>query len=210
MTRAARNDRSQTLRLLRQLYRRVDGFDIPRAQERLIERTRSSSTYGEIMPSATLQLIEALDLQPHDTFVDLGSGVGKVVLAAALASKVGTAIGVELAPDRHTAATRVLEVAVDLGLVDSDVVKLRAEDILRTNLDEATVIYTCSTAFPTAFTHRIARRVADMGRPLTFVSLQELDELPHFEPERVLRLDMSWSRKHKVHVYAVRRPARGG
>lgn len=189
---------------LRRLYRDIDGYEIGAREERRIERTKSSATYGEIMPAASIRLVDALRLGPDDTFVDLGSGVGKLVLTAALRSKVGRAVGVELGRDRHRDAVSVVRAAQEAGLVTPGVVELRNQDILRTSLAGATVLYTCSTAFPYAFTERLAHRVARLRRRVRFVTLQELDcDVPGFALTQVLRLDMSWARKRKVHVYAV-------
>ena len=186
------------------LYRDVDGFEISAREERKIERTRSSPIYGEIMPAATVRLIDALELGPDDVFVDLGSGVGKVVVTAALCSAVGRAVGVELARDRHAQGLEVVREAEAEGLLRPGVVLLRNEDILRTDLSDATVLYTCSTAFPYAFTERLALRVRKLRRPVRFVTLQVLDsDLPGFALDAILRLDMSWARKRKVHVYRV-------
>ncbi len=189
---------------LRRLYRDIDGYEIGAREERRIERTKSSATYGEIMPAASVRLVDALRLGPDDTFVDLGSGVGKLVVTAALRSKVGRAVGVELGKDRHRDAVSAVRAAVDAGLLAPGVVELRNQDILRTSLAGATVLYTCSTAFPYAFTKRLAQRVARLRRRVRFVTLQELDcDVPGFALTEVLRLDMSWARKRKVHVYAV-------
>ena len=199
-----RTDAAFTRSTLRRLYRDVDGFEIAPSQERRIERTKSSSTYGEIMPAATVQLIDALELDADDVLVDLGSGVGKVVVTAALSSDVGRAVGVELARDRHRQAEQVVHEAEQAGVLEPGRVELRNEDILRTDLSDATVLYTCSTAFPYAFTERLARRVHRLARPVRFVTLQELDDdLPGFALDRVLRLDVSWARKRKVHLYRV-------
>ncbi|MGH1340846.1 MAG: hypothetical protein ACRBN8_04810 [Nannocystales bacterium] len=192
---------------LRRLYRDVDGYEIGARQERRIERARGSATYGEIMPSASVKLIDALELGPADTFVDLGSGVGKLVMTAALRSKVGRAIGVELGRDRHRDAVSVVREAEAEGVLTPGVVELRNQDILRTSLAGATVLYTCSTAFPYAFTERVAHRVGRLRRPVRFVTLQELDcDVPGFALTEVMRLDMSWARKRKVHIYAVSGP----
>jgi len=192
---------------LRRLYRGVDGYEIGARQERRIERTRSSATYGEIMPAASVQLIDALELGPTDTFVDLGSGVGKLVMTAALRSDVGRAIGVELGRDRHRDAVSVVRAAEADGVLTPGVVELRNQDILRTSLAGATVLYTCSTAFPYEFTERVAQRVGRLRRPVRFVTLQELDcDVPGFALAQVLRLDMSWARKRKVHIYVVGGP----
>ena len=192
---------------LRRLYRDVDGYEIGAREERRIERARGSATYGEIMPAASVKLIDALKLGPADTFVDLGSGVGKLVVTAAIRSKVGRAIGVELGRDRHRDAVCVVRMAEAEGVLTPGVVELRNQDILRTSLEGATVLYTCSTAFPYAFTERLAHRVRRLRRPVRFVTLQELDcDIPGFALAQVLRLDMSWARKRKVHVYAVGGP----
>lgn len=156
------------------------------------------------MPSATVALIDALRLQPRDVFVDLGSGVGKVVLVAGMRSNVGRAVGVELARERHGRGRDVIDQAEADGILRPGVVELRNEDVMKTDLGGATVLYTCSTAFPFAFTERLARRVRKLGRPVRFVTLQELDsDEPGFALDQVLRLDMSWARKRKVHIYRV-------
>ncbi|MCR9159452.1 MAG: hypothetical protein ACE37F_22895 [Nannocystaceae bacterium] len=197
-------DSARVRATLRRLYRDVDGFEIAEREERRVERVKSSPTYGEIMPAATVQLIDALELQRKDVFVDLGSGVGKVVVAAALRSGVGRAVGVELARDRHQRAVGVVSRGEAEGLWRPGVVELRNEDVLRTALHDATVLYTCSTAFPYAFTERLARRVQGLGRVVRFITLQELDsDVPGFALDSVLRLDMTWARKRKVHVYSV-------
>jgi len=190
--------------ILRQLYRGVDGFEIDGRQERRIVRARSSATYGEIMPTATIHLIDALELGPDDVFVDLGSGVGKVVVTAALRSDVKRAVGVELATDRHQRAAAVVLAAERDGVLAPGRVQLRNQDVLRTKVTDATVLYTCSTAFPYAFTERLARRVGRLGRPVRFVTAQPLEDgLPGFALDAVLHLDMSWARKRKMHIYRV-------
>lgn len=199
-----RTDAATIRATLRRLYRDVDGFEIAPSQERRIARARSSPTYGEVMPAATVQLVDALALGRDDVFVDLGSGVGKVVVTAALRSAVGRAVGIELARDRHDRAREVVARGEGEGLLRPGAVELRNEDVMRTDLSDATVLYTCSTAFPYAFTERLARRVRKLGRPVRFVTLQVLDsDLSGFALDAILRLDMSWARKRKVHVYRV-------
>lgn len=61
--------------------------------------------YGELTPNSFRQLMDAVELGSDDTFVDLGSGAGKLVLQAALTFGVARAIGVELGEVRHEIAT---------------------------------------------------------------------------------------------------------
>jgi hypothetical protein len=196
--------------VLRRLYRGVDGFDIARREEARVRKAKSSATYGELRPAATLHLLEALQLTRRDVFYDLGSGVGKVVLLAAMVTPARRCIGVELAPGRVADACRVLAQAQRDRLVSTRRVQLREDDILATDLSDATVVYTCSTAFPTPFMGRLQRKLAALQRPLTFVTLQVLDDHPAFERHDVLRLDVTWRRRAKVYVYGVNGAARRG
>ena len=169
---------------------------------------KSSATYGEIRPAATLHLLDALQLTRRDVFYDLGCGVGKVVLLAAMASSAKRCVGVELAADRIALAREVLDHAHAQRFVRRGRVEFREADILRTDLSDATVLYTCSTAFPTPFMGRLMRKLAALQKPLTLATLQVLDDHPAFEQRRVLRLDMSWRRRAKVYIYGVNDEAR--
>ncbi len=189
---------------LRRIYRPVDGFAIPPADARAVERSRGSATYGELMPTATLRLLAQLELGRRDVFYDLGAGVGKVVLAAALTTPVARAVGVELSAERVARGREVLALARAEDLAGAERAALVNADMLGCELDDATVVYTCSTAFSAAFMRRLVRRLARLPKLRTFVSLQDIDEHPAFELHAVPRLDASWKRATKVHVYARR------
>ena len=197
-------DREDPRRTLGRLYRGVDGFEISRADERRVQRSRGSPTYGELMPTASLRLFEALELGRRDVLYDLGAGVGKLVLLAALATPVRRAVGIELSQARVGRGQRVLAQARRERLRGAGRAELRRGDMLREVLDEATVIYTCSTAFSSPFMQRLAARVATLPKLRAFVSLRDLDPDPAFELREVPRLDASWKRRTKVHIYAPR------
>ncbi len=187
---------------LRRIYRPLDGFAIPPEDVRAVERSRGSATYGELMPTATVRLLEQLELTRRDVFYDLGAGIGKVVLLAALTTPVARAIGVELSPRRVAAGNQGLALARAEGLRGAKRASLIEADMLRCELDDATVVYTCSTAFSSAFMRKLLRRLALLPRLRTLVSLQDFDDHPSFELVATPRLDASWKRGTKVHVYS--------
>jgi SAM-dependent methyltransferase len=194
---------THALELLRTCYRGIDGFDIPSHDVRAVARSKGSSTYGELMPAATLRLFEALELDRDDVFYDLGAGVGKVVLLAAATTPVGRAIGVELARSRCDQAERAFAAARRAGLATGRRARIVHADLLDVDLDldDATVAYTCSTAFSTRFMRKLTKRLATLPRLRLLASLQDLDPHPAFELLRVLRLDASWKRRTQVHLY---------
>ena len=93
------------------VFRDVDSYAIARAGraelEAALDTKLSSLTYGEISVSPFVQLLRSLPepaAPPH--FIDIGSGTGKAVLAAALARPLASASGVELVPQLHSTAVR--------------------------------------------------------------------------------------------------------
>ena len=65
-----------------------------------------AATYGEITPAGFTTLAQRLRLAADDEFTDLGSGLGRCVVQAAVASGVRRATGVEIAASRHALATK--------------------------------------------------------------------------------------------------------
>jgi SAM-dependent methyltransferase len=195
---------AEAIASVRRIYREIDGFEIPRDDERKVERARSSATYGELMPTATVRLLEQLDLTRADVFYDLGAGVGKVVLLAAITTPVARAVGVELASRRVAAGTLALAAARAQRISGAHRAELREADMLRCPIEDATVVYTCSTAFPGPFMVRLLRRLAQLPKLRLLASLQDFDEHRGFELIATPRLDASWKRRTKVHIYARR------
>lgn len=197
-------------KLIRQLYGDFDhGYDLDKSETRIVRASKSSPTYGEIMPAATHHLLTHLKLGEKDVLYDLGSGVGKFIIQAAMTVKAKKMVGVELAQTRHEIAQEHLALAKKEKLLRTKNVKFECEDILKLNLSKATVIYTCSTAFPERFMKTLTKFVAKSAKKgVCFISLQELPENPFFEKQEHLRLDMSWKRKTKVHIYKLVVPNR--
>ncbi|KAI0056768.1 DOT1-domain-containing protein [Artomyces pyxidatus] len=84
--------RKVVLRLIEETYQRTVG---PRTDELKRYEAFSSAVYGELMPSLVAAIVERTCLRPGMLLMDLGSGVGNVVLQAALQSGCN-AFGVEV------------------------------------------------------------------------------------------------------------------
>jgi hypothetical protein len=203
-----RRDPDDARAVLRRIYRDEHGYELDEADEARVLATSSSPTYGEIMPTAIDRLVEHLRMGEDDVFYDLGSGVGKVVLQVALRAPIRRVVGVELARSRHRIARRMLDAVRATGLVRARECELRCADFMRVPMGDATVVYTCSTSFSTPFMNELCARLARLTTGLVWVSTQDVDENPWFVLEDVLRLDMSWRRRSKVHVYRLARSRR--
>ena len=191
---------------VRRLYEGKWGYAVSDVEEARVGATQGSSTYGEMLPTAVDQLVDALDPSEHDVFYDLGSGMGKVVMQVAMTRKLAACVGIELVASRHRVACEVLARAREEGLLRTADVSFRNSDMLRARISDATIIYTCSTAFSDAFMARVARRVAGLASGLRLATLLDLDDNPWFSLEDVLRLDVSWRRRAKLYIYRLTSP----
>ena len=192
--------------VIQQLYREAHGYDDDPRGEARVAATGSSATYGEIMPTATAQLLEHLDLHADDSFYDLGSGVGKVVLQVAMTVPVARCVGIELMGRRYRIARRMRDELAARGLLRARECHFRHSDFMRARMKDATVVYSCSTAFSSEFMERLAARLAQLTTGLRWVTTQDVDDNAWFRLQDVLRLDMSWRRRSKVYVYRLERP----
>lgn len=107
--------------LAEDIFGRSDG--IPTARDfRSVVSTGfgDPSTYGEVTPAGARTLARALDIDSPDAddvvFMDLGSGVGKLVVQAFLEwPSVRRAVGVELSSSRSAHARRAWQHLLDSG-----------------------------------------------------------------------------------------------
>lgn len=196
------SDKKEARRVLRQAYKDVWAYTIPRDEDKNIRRTSSSSLYGEITFGSLDKVIQYLKLNKDDVFFDLGSGVGKVVMQVAMTTPVKKVVGVELSNSRYKEARKAARLLQSQGYVEPRKYSFKNEDILETNLKNATVIYSCSTAFPMKFMNKFTKKLGELKRPLRIVTTQELPENKYFELVDKLQLDMSWARKTSVYVFA--------
>lgn len=190
-----------TRQLINRIYKDICGFEIPKTDEQHVRSSTGSPIYGEITTGALSKLLKDLRLNKNDVFYDLGSGVGKVVMQTALASAVGKAIGVELSETRYENSLLALTRAKTFVPRISSRCRFINDDILRVDLSQATVIYTCSTAFSQKFMRQMLSHIAGFKQKFKLVSLQDLPDNRYFSLHHKLRLDMSWQRSTAVYIY---------
>lgn len=130
-----------------QLFAVVDGFALSR-QARL-SANAFEYTYGEI---DFLGFIALLSLtRPHENtiFYDLGSGVGKAVVATAMVFKIRKAFGIELFAPLHQAALHQKKQLQQIPFYQEKAANIFfiQNDFLNVNFYDATLIFINATAF---------------------------------------------------------------
>ncbi|CAJ1439216.1 unnamed protein product [Effrenium voratum] len=212
---------------------RLSGYVIGSAEDEVVKAAQKrvaqneslqAHTYGEVTPIGVRQMAEALGLRqlgPEVSFVDLGAGVGKMVLQLYLEfPRVTRALGVELHPvraKRGKEAFSQMKALKDLqglrrdGLLSAllprcaeaplaaSQLKIGAAnahveeaDMLEVDLGDATHVFLASLTWGVTLTKLLCQRLLEAPRLVSVAALSRL-ELPGFREEDTHRFQTSWT-----------------
>jgi len=216
-------------------------------EKKEVETLYEPSTYGEVTPVGARQLFDemglreppqrrrqdSLQLSTTATFMDLGSGAGKLVIQAylELRPRLKRAIGIELARSRHQSAllakSRLTEkfpnLLVDpLGYfsldgftpISSTRIEFREGDLLQADLSSVTHVYVASLCFSAELMLQLEDKLwRHVGVTHNTSSLQCVATLQRFPGDRlgtprVRYIEMSWTKPRGSPVYFYSHPFR--
>lgn len=186
------------------LYKNISGFNIDDSERKLVTDKGGSPVYGEIKYDSLQTVLNDLNIKSTDVFYDLGSGVGKATIQAYLNFPFKKAVGVELSPTRSNNAEKIKKQLEAKGLIKKNrKLEFHQGDIGEYNINDATVIYMCSTCYPTELMNKLAQNFSKLKPGLIVISLKSIPEYEKFGLKLVKEysLPMTWSEGSPVHVY---------
>lgn len=106
---AARLNKYPSRGLLRHILQQVYNQAVTDPEKLNQYEPFSPEVYGETSYDLICQMIDQIEITPDDIFVDLGSGVGQVVLQMAAATPCKVCLGVEKAevPSRYAEVSQI-------------------------------------------------------------------------------------------------------
>jgi len=187
-----------------EIYNTVSRSDVYDAEKKTGELV--ASTYGEILVSSVDKLIEKLIITSDDVFYDLGSGAGKLVMQMHTNSEVGIAKGVEFQPNRYKIAEKALKKMYNHKpelLNDERIISYYNGNIINFDLNDATIIFMCSTCFPEELMDVVLEKVRNNSNIKYIISLKDHDNFKQILPNKeTLNLPMTWSSNTNVNIYS--------
>lgn len=171
----------------------------------------NEDSYGEIPQESAAKLFSnpMVNLQPGETFADLGSGLGRLVVDAALVANVKRAIGVELSTSRSASACHALGNVSKAMPVQGN--GWRAErhqtevelyqgnilDLGKDFLGQVNVAYVANLCFRPDLLNAVAVKLSrDLPKGSRVVSLRNLElnkDTKRMKLKGTVDLPMSWS-----------------
>ncbi|XP_060516339.1 histone-lysine N-methyltransferase, H3 lysine-79 specific [Cylas formicarius] len=177
----------------------------------------SPEVYGETSYDLVCQMIDQIDITKEDVFIDLGSGVGQVVLQMAAATPCKICLGIERAevPSRYAEAmNRHFRTWMQWYGKKYGDYKLIKGDFLteehREKINQATIVFVNNFAFGPSVDHQLKERFADLKDGARIVSsksfcplnfritdrnLSDIGTIMHVSEMSPMRGSVSWTGK---------------
>lgn len=174
--------------------RRGDSRRAPRSRR---ERTRKPDViFLPTPPETVAEMLRLAKLKPGDVLYDLGSGDGRIPIAAARDYGV-RAVGIDIDP---ALVAKAQEHARQAGVTDR--VTFRQADLFHANISEASVV---TLYLSNALNERLLPKLLRELRPGTRIISHDF-KMGNWKPEQTIRVP--WLNLHRtVYVWTV--PARG-
>jgi len=166
-----------------------------------------NSTYGEMTFDGVEKMIQEAGVQPTDHFYDLGSGHGRVTMHVFLKGGVKKAYGIEYYPERSYNSERALKKLYKMfpDILDEDrLISYQIQNIKDLHfLEDATVLYMCSTCYPEDLLVIVYDKVKASKMIRCIVTHKEFDKFRDFLPNhKTVVLPCTWNANVTWHIYS--------
>lgn len=174
------------------LYDDLNGFILSKAARK--ERDAMEYTYGEIDFIAFIALIHSTKPTSETIFYDLGSGIGKAVLACAMVFNVKKSCGIELFDLLHQAALNQQQQLQLLPAYQNKATRICfiQGNFLEIDFSDATLIFINSTAFFGETWELLNQRLEQLNEEVIIITTTKKLISSQFQIIKILKVQMSW------------------
>lgn len=156
---------------------------------------QSDEIYGELYYYSAVKLLNFLKLTEKDIFLDVGSGLGRLIFQFFFLTDARSVVGIEINKRRYEVSCKVKEKIQqqlpdlfqekrDLNIIHGDFLKYYFHDV--------TVVYICSTVFSFELLTAIGERINLMQSVQKVISLRKIPNLSLFEMHQKIFLQGTW------------------
>jgi SAM-dependent methyltransferase len=178
------------------LYQGTTGqIQYPTEQSQAMLDQKICVTYGELLFPSLALLLNSLPLTEHDTFLDMGSGLGKLAIMAFYLGPMPRVRGIEASLALYEQSIKPLaQLKIDCPELFAGLRRLKFEygNFLEADLSDITVAYCCSTCFSQSLLCEIGHKVNKTPSIRYLLSLRPVPTLTRLKFKKVVELECSW------------------
>jgi len=197
-------DHAAAVRCLRNLYGKMgNGFgnDFALDGDHVVDSTNMQ--YGEITYEGMQALYPAMGLGKGDTFYDLGSGIGKLVLYVAMRGEVEKSMGLEVGDRRHRLAeTAAASLVAPPGCAKFELLQ---EDISRRHYRDACVVLITNLCMDMGVQNRTLDNLYRCEKFRRIVTICPLPPRPWLKLRKTVKISTTWAKVSSWQIYDVLR-----
>jgi len=169
--------------------------DINKVHQDVVRHDRSvSESNGEIFYADINKLLSKVTFAEHDVFVDLGAGLGKMVLQVYLQTAVKEVYGIEILSDLHAkailAAKRVQQDMRDFNAGKK--LTFLCGDFFEIDFQMATILFINAICFGQDIMIKLGQIINTIPRIHTVITLRPMNNLKRLFLKNTLYLEGSW------------------
>ncbi len=151
--------------------------------------------YGELYYYSAVKLLRYLNILDTDHFLDLDSGLGRLIFQLFLTTNVQTITGIEINGGRYYVSKKISEtMQQDLPLMRHRELNIIQGDFLKRHFSDVSVIYVFSSVFSFALLEAIGKKINDMAHVRKIATFIKLPNMVNFQLIKILDLHCSWDK----------------
>ncbi len=150
--------------------------------------------YGELYYYSVIKILNYLNITSVDHFLDIGSGLGKIVFQVFLTTQVASVTGIEINNNRSVIANKIKQkIATQLPeIFNNRNLNLIHGDFLHYDFNNITIIYLCCTVFSTELLSKIIEKINTMDKVKKIISFRLLPNLNNFKLIKKIFVHGDW------------------
>lgn len=176
--------------IFNQIFANVNGFQLSKISRQTNDALEY--TYGEISFIPFIALLSQTDINKNTVFYDLGSGVGKAVLACSMVFKVKKSIGIELFTNLYECAEKQKIKLKSYPEYTNLQIEFINDNFLKSDFSDATLIFINSAAFIGETWDKLNNKLENLQTPLTVISISKKINAKKFKMLKTTYIEMSW------------------
>lgn len=184
---------SAIIQQIHALYQDTDPYLLS-LQTRKQDSSLPNGAYGEISLCALLDLLKEIDFSPNDIFYDLGSGIGKTLLAVKLCYPTLNVQGIEIIPSLHHAALEKYQefLTEKKSKAEDFAIKHHLDNFLEYNFSDANIIFINATGYTTVEIEALLPKLLNLAPSTKIIVTSKTLPAPAFEKTYQGMEKMSW------------------
>lgn len=159
--------------------------------------TYKNEHYGELYYYSYHKLLIDLKINESDHFLDIGSGLGKIMWQTFLTTCAASVWGIEINAQRYQIARQIqdtLRRQLPNLFKNNRQMHLIHGDFLTLDFTNISIVYVCSTVFSFELLNEIGKKINGMQHVRKIASFRKLPHLANFKLIKKTYLHADWER----------------